>query len=381
MPTPDIQLIVNGRRYGGWKSARVTRSIESLCGSFSLDVSERWNGQTDPWPIDKGDACRVAIGDQTVVDGFVTGRKIDVTATSRSLSYSGRDRAADLVDCSMLVEGGSVTGHKWTYRNVDIAAFARAIAQPHGINVSVQAGLVLKPDPRLVAHPGETGFEAIRRAAGSAEVLVVSDGAGGITITRAGATRAAPLTEGDNIESGSLASDEADRFHRYLIATQIPGTDEASGDATRIQAEATDVDVLRTNRVIVIRPDKGYNKADAKRRADWEARTRAAKSETVMIGVVGWTQPNGVLWPINALVTLTAPRMLGIKGDMLISQVDYTIADGGQVTQLHLVRPDAFTPEPQAVTSGEGLWLVSRGGDLVEPGSASQLGKNIVKKN
>lgn len=358
-----VELIVEARRYDGWKSIRVTRSIESLTGSFALEVSDRW-GPDDPWPVVEGDACRVEINDasrvgpaEVVVNGFVDKRSISADATTRALTYSGRDRAEDVVDCSVLVPDASTKGHKWTYRNLDIAKFAQAIAAQHGIKVTVQSGLTLKKDPLLVAHPGESGFEAIKRAAGSAGVLVVSDGDGGIVITRTGTARATSLIEGVNIKSATADFDASDRFHRYLISSQPPGSDDANGEATRVQAEATDADVRRVNRVLLIRPEKGYDNAGARRRADWEARIRAAKSATAVITVQGWRQPNGQLWPVNAITRVDAGRMIGIVGDMLISQVDFTVGEGGTTTQLHIVRPDAFTPEPQtAIVSGEGAW-------------------------
>lgn len=33
----DVTLVVNGKRYGGWKSVRITRTIEALADSFALD--------------------------------------------------------------------------------------------------------------------------------------------------------------------------------------------------------------------------------------------------------------------------------------------------------------------------------------------------------
>lgn len=368
--TADVLLVVNGFGYSGWKSLRIRRSIETLAGSFDLDVSDRWADQDEPWPIAEEDPCRVEIvgeggrGSEVVIDGFISKRRLSMSSTTLSLSYSGKDRAAALVENSLIVEGASQAGNKWTYRNVDIAEFARAIASQFDIAVSVQPGLVLKKDPMLVAHPGETGFEALSRAAGSAGVLLVSDGRGGIVITRAGDGRAAALIQGFNVLAADIEYDAEDRFHRYLIATQVPGTDEASGDATRVQAEAVDLGVKRKNRVIVIRPDKGYNTADARRRADWEARVRAARAEKVTIGVQGWRQQGdrGALWTPNTIALVQVPR-IGINGDMLISQVEYSIADsGGQVTQLHLVRPDAFTPEPQATVHTTVGWKELAGG-------------------
>ncbi|HEX4455704.1 MAG TPA: hypothetical protein VH143_32810 [Kofleriaceae bacterium] len=359
MSDPVVTLVVNGKQYSGWKSIRITRSIESLCGSFALDVSDRWSEQADPWPIVEGDECRVAIDGQTVIDGYVDTRELSGDGATRSLTYTGRDRAADLIDCSVLVVDSSTKGHKWTYRNLDIAGFAKQIATPLGISVSVQPGLALPVDPYLAAHPGESGFEAIKRAAGSAGVLVISDGAGGIMITRSGSSRASALIEGVNILSGSIKYDATNRFATYLISSQPPGTDDSYGDALRVQAQATDVDVARTSRVLLIRPDKGMDAATAKRRADWEARIRAARAATVTITVQGWEMAtDGQPWPLNALTHVTAPRLIGVDGDMLISEVEFSVADGGgQITQLHLVRPDAFTPEPQAVVRlPSGLW-------------------------
>src|SRR5689334_1016721 len=109
----DVALVVDGRRYRGWKSIRVTRSIESLAGSFSLEASDRWAGQDQPWPIREEDPCRVEIGDEVVLDGYVDKRSPALSGSQRSLSYSGRDRAADLVDCSVLLK-------HWTFRNISV---------------------------------------------------------------------------------------------------------------------------------------------------------------------------------------------------------------------------------------------------------------------
>ena len=74
----DLRLVVNGKKYGGWKSVRVTRSIESIAGSFELDVSDRWAGQGEIWPIYEEDACRVEIDGTTVIDGYVDHRYADI---------------------------------------------------------------------------------------------------------------------------------------------------------------------------------------------------------------------------------------------------------------------------------------------------------------
>jgi prophage tail gpP-like protein len=346
----QVVLVVDGKRYAGWKSVRVTRSIESLAGSFALEVSDRWDGAKAPWPIAVEDPCLVVIDGQLVIAGYVDKRGLSADAESRTLSYSGRDAAAALVDCSALPP-------RWTFHNVTLADFASTLAKPFGVRVLVQpgAGIELKKRAKIVVQPGDTAYEAIARAAAEEEVLLASDGAGAIVITRAGAQRAAPLVEGQNILSASVDYDGVGRFHRYVLSTQAAGTDTASGNASRVRGEATDEGVRRTERVRLVLPGQGHGGADAaKKRADWEARIRAAKTEAVTVTVQGWMQPDGWLWPLNALTHVQAPRLIGVDGDMLIAQVEHTIGDSGRLTQLHLVRPDAFTPEPKAVVKKAG---------------------------
>lgn len=345
----EVSLAVNGLLYKGWLSVRVTRTIESLAGSFALDVSDRWGNAGEIWPIAEGDECRVDIDGTTVIHGYVDRRSISANDKTRTLAYIGRDKAASMVDCSAMLS-------RWTFRSVSVLDFVSTIASPFGVRVRMQDGLSLPKIAKVSVAPGDTAYEAIRKAVADYGVLLISDGSGGMVITRSGFARASTaLVEGVNILSASVEYDGADRYHRYVVATQTAGTDEASGDATRIQAEATDESV-RADRVLLIRPDKGMTVEEARRRADWEARIRAARSETATIVVQGWTQPSGALWPINALIAVRAKTMVGIDGDMLISQAEHTIGDGGQITQLRLVRPDAFSPEPKAVVRSPGRW-------------------------
>lgn len=360
----ELSLLVNGRKYGGWKSVRVTRSIETMAGSFNLEASDRWAEQEVPWPIAEEDACRVEIDGFVVIDGYVGKRNFALAGTQRSLAFSGKDRAAALVECDAILD-------KWSFRDTTILEVARKVAAPFGVRVTQQPGLVLpKLNRKLVVNPGDTPFQVIQSAGAIAGVLAVSDGAGGVVLTRAGTARCGtPLVEGENVVGASVEFDAEERFHRYVVVTQVAGTDEAPAEHTRIRAEAIDQGVRRTNRVKLIRPETGVSVADARKRADWEARIRAAHAETVTVVVEGWTQPRGGLWPINALVPVHIPS-IGIVGDLLISQADHSLSNDGESTQFRLVRPDAFTPEPRAVVKPTVAWKELAGGGHPPAGQA-----------
>lgn len=336
--TSRTALIVNNTIYEGWKGGSILRTAQGLTGSFNLTVADRWTGRTEPWPIYEEDECRVVIDDENVIDGFVD--RVDLSFGDNTIA--GRDRASALVDCSAILDN-------WTFRQATVVDIARKLCAPFGIGVSVQDDLELLPAPRkVVVSPGETAFTVIAAAAKAAGVMVVSDGAGGILITRAGTQRASQsLIEGVNILPESSSSHDAtSRYSRYVVSTQFGGTDNASGPNARSRAEATDSGVRRTSRVLYVQPPNGLTAKYASQYADWEARMRAAQSQSATVQVHGWKQSDGALWPLNALVHVKSPR-LRLDGDMRISQAEHIVETN--VTNLRLVRPDAFTPEPSAI--------------------------------
>jgi prophage tail gpP-like protein len=336
-----VELVVGGFAYEGWKAIRVNRTLERASGSFVLDVSDRWAAAADTWPIREEDECRVELDGQVAINGFVDARDQGFGPDSTRLSFTGRDGTAALSECSALLD-------KFQFRNVALLELAKKLAAPYGIRVVAAAGTTLPPPiAKFSINPGETAYAVLQRAASASGILIVTNSAGELVLTQSGLGRADALIQGQNVISGDIAYNFKERFSRYVVGTQISGTDAASGNSTRIRGEARDLEVRRTERILVVRPEHGITAESARKRADWEARIRAAKSESLSVTVQGWAQSSGVLWSPNALSSVQIPR-LGIGGDMLISDVEFSIGNDAEMTRLKLVRPDAFTPSPKA---------------------------------
>ncbi len=353
-----ISLSVNGKEYGGWKSARVTRGIEAVAGSFDLSVSERWANQNSPWAIVEEDECKINLHDSVVLTGYVDARRIAISADDHSLTVAGRDRTGDLVDCSAVLD-------KWEFRNVQLKALVEKVCAPFGIPVTLQSGITIPAIAKVSIDPGDSAFDVIDRVCRIAGVLPVADGVGGLLLTRVGTDRATTaLVEGENILSATADFDASGRFRHYFVLGQHRGTDDVSGaSAASIKGFAEDETVSRVARSLVVRPEGNVNQAQAKTRAQWEMKVRAGRAGAVSVTVVGWTQGNGTLWPINALVPVKSTS-LGIDGDLLITQAVYAVDDSsGYTTELSLMRADAFLPEP-VVTESKALggWAELRGG-------------------
>ncbi len=358
----EIWLSVGGNEYGGWKTARVTRSIESISGSFELGVSERWSEDAEGWPIEEEAECVVFIDDTPVITGYVDGRSRSYDAQSHTLTVSGRDKTGLLVDCS-----ANPDLDRWEFKGVSVLTFAKRICEPYGIDVTLQSGLsdsmLPAPPKKLSIDPGDTAFTALENACRLAALLPVSDGLGGLVLTRAGTARCSTdLVEGENILAASADFDAKGRFARYHVIGQHKGTDNFNGvSASSVKGTASDANVKRTARTLIVRPECSVTTEHAKMRAQWEASTRAARAMTATATVQGWLQGNGVLWPVNTLVAVRSPR-LGIDGDMLISEATYTVGEGGTTTTLALKRPDAFKPEPTIAGTSDGRWAeIARG--------------------
>jgi len=357
---PDsIAIVVNGKRFEGWHSARLTRSMETIAGTFELSVSDRWDASVNPWAIREGDACAIQVNGETLLTGFVDSRKISFSQNAKDIALDGRDRAGDLVDCSAVL-------HTWEFSDVSPLALATKLCAPFGVAVQLQDGLVESRVTVIKKHsidPGDTVQGALENLCRVAGLLPVSDGRGGLLLTRSGAGKCVtPLEQGKNVKSASATYDVSGRFGEYLVLGSHKGRDDNYGaTAAGVRGSARDA-AVRASRIHVVRPEGNVTQATAKTRALWEAAVRAARSETVTVRVQGWTQADGSLWPLNHVARVKLPA-LGADGDMLISALTFTLDADGTQTDMTLKGPQAFTPDPTlGQNGGNGYWKeIARG--------------------
>ncbi|MFT3843362.1 MAG: hypothetical protein QM723_40645 [Myxococcaceae bacterium] len=356
IPAP-ISLLVQGQRYEGWKSARITRSIEAIAGSFELSVSERWANRNTNWPIHEGNQCKILAYDKPVITGYVDSIKSGFSTTDAGISVAGRDAAAQLVDCSAIIGG-------WQLSNIALDALAKKLCAPFGIVVKLAPDLIGKvPIVRQLAFGvGETGFDVLDSACRQVGVLAINDGNGEITLCHPGEDHAVtPLVQGQNLLSAEATFSVASRFAKYRVMGQGGGYEEIGGYSTaHVVAEATDPNVTNQNRVLIVHAEDALDQSAAKKRAQWEASIRAARSASVAVSVQGWQQENGDLWEPNLTVRVEIPRCR-VMGEMVISEVTYIFEDGeGTRVNMQLKRPDAFTPAP--VVTKDGTYRELKGG-------------------
>ena len=103
--TRAIELWVENNNWDYWTSVNVALSMETLSGSFDLDISFDSDDQ-HPWPIPKGAACTLSAYGYPVIVGYTDSVAPHYSKTDCGLTVGGRDSAADLVDCAAVHKSG-----------------------------------------------------------------------------------------------------------------------------------------------------------------------------------------------------------------------------------------------------------------------------------
>ena len=331
-----IEIKTNGSIFGGWKTARVQFGIEQIANSFELGVTDRWDEEAQR-PIRRGEQCQVLIDGDIVITGYVDETNPEYDEQSHSISVSGRDVTGDLVDCSAIHKSG-----QWAGATLD--KIVRDICKPFGIKVITAADLGDKFSTYSIQE-GETAHECIDRACRMRAVMPISDGKGGLVLTRAKSGQpVARLIEGENIKYAKGEFGMRERFSRYIIKGQDRSSDDdidASELHTQPSAVATDDFVKRYRPLIVLAEDRGEH-ATFKQRAEWERNVRRGRSARATVRVNGWRNPSGDLWQANTMVYLKSP-LLGADANLLIVGGTFILDEQlGEVTELNLAGREAF---------------------------------------
>lgn len=336
LPPHEVALEIDGLGYTGWTEISVERSIADMVGSFDLALSAKEKTGAEDWPIADGAACRVLLGGEVLITGYVDAVSRYLDAETRNLRVRGRDKALDMVDCSAIHKPGSWTGQS-------LGTIARALAAPFGVPVEI-VGDAGAPFKKFALQQGETAFAAIDRMARYRGLVAWSAGDGTLRIGNPDTgARTGRIVEGINVKSAEATRDMSGRFSQYVAKGQASGDETRSGKAVaQIRGEATDSEIGRYRPLLIV----GEEQSDAAtlvRRAKWEASVRSGRGKPLSVTVPGWLTDQGKVWAPGARSACKIPSC-NVEGEFLVERVR-TVRnnDEGTVSMLDLVPPEAWT--------------------------------------
>lgn len=336
MADPTFSIKLNGAAYIGWKDISISRSIERMSGTFDVSLTGRPDNTYIDNQLIPGTPVEVLINNSPVMVGYIDALKSSYDANRADLSIAGRDKVSDLIDCAATVDG------PFEYNGLKLDQILDEILKPYKISVSYLAdtGVAFK---RIAIQPGETAFEFIERLCRYRSLLPISDGLGGLLITKPGTEKSkGKLVYGQNILEGNISLDNTNRFSLIVVKGQEEGSaDNSASDVAGAEGRATDSLVTRYRPKVITgeNPDSSLSLTE---RAKWESSKDRARSVSASYKVQGWTTDGqDDLWKINTIVPVV-DAVRGLSRDMLIKDISLNRSISGTTTSLELVLPEAF---------------------------------------
>ena len=338
-----IVVLVNGVGYEGWLQSDVSRSIESLAGTFSIPVSLVPGMPPD---VQRGAAVKVKVGNRVLIDGYVLSAEPFYRHGDCGMRVVGRDRTGDLVRSTAIHQGGQ-------WRNATLATIVQDLVRPFGLRTFIDTDLGAVIQDFKLSH-GESVLDAVSRAARLRGVLVTtttdeasfnSVPAGQIWLTRAGQKKfKGAIRRGQNVISMEGIGTDENRHSSYTAYGQC-NTVADFEHARGLKAQATDDDITRWC-PLVINADGNTTQAELQTLVDHTARVRLGHSKGFRYTVEGWTFENEP-WPLNQRVAIY-DDVAGLNGDewLICAVRQHCDLKDGDVTEL-TVRPiEAYDTAP-----------------------------------
>jgi prophage tail gpP-like protein len=371
-----VTVIAGGTAYTGWSEVSVSRGLDRCASHVEVTVTERLLGQPAIVPLAPYTPIVVKYGTETVLSGFVDQYNAEFDADGHGARIVGRSKTGQLIDCMPDIKAGQFLGYS-------LAAIAKSLGAIFNVSVIVQTTLADAPVADATMERCETAFRFLDRLCAVAGVLPCDDETGALVLTTAGTARASgTLVQGKTIMRGRFMANGERRFSQYIVKGQrgiaaaagasgfvtkgtsgfAPGPD---GSVTIGQSQATPhVGVVLTQqravaldaKVPLYRPhvtmaESQLDQAQIQLRANWQRSYAYGHSLKAVITVVGWVQPDGTLWQINNLVTVTS-SFLGLDEDVLILALDFRFSlDDGHTTDITVGPIEGAMPSPNLLNS------------------------------
>jgi prophage tail gpP-like protein len=372
--TRRVTLAVSGVNYDLWTRVEIIRDLSELCGSFTVELDDVARTMAalgtvanNPVAIKRGQACTLSIDGEPVLIGWVEDVLPQISDRAVSVVISGRDRTGDLVDCAAAPDGPV------EYHKIKLETLATKLCAPFRVSVRTEVDTG-EPFDKVSIETAETVLSVLEKYCRKRAVLMVSDGVGGLLLTRAGTDRAAgEIVFGQTINASRGTFSDRARFSHYYVKGQsaeaggqrgstapLDGTaqplttppaagggDAASGKEQRavaIRGLAIDKEIKRWRPTVRLTRSQG-SLDDAQSQAEWACSTAWGASERIEYSIPD-LRCAGELWRPNTLVRVV-DNFQGVDDDLLVAGVINAYGDMGSMSFVRVTRKEAYDIFPE----------------------------------
>jgi len=345
-----ILIEVDGKEYTNFSSITVSKSIEDLNGEFEFIANV--DASADPLPFSGGEKCRALIDGKPIVTGYIENIFVDYDAENHNITYSGRDKTADIGDSTIGVFDAINT-------DISLIDVIKKVISHLGSDIKIVdnvGGLkdFKKDEGPINTDPGENAFDFIQTLCRKRGVLLTTDGDGNLAITRNSNTKLKGALQNvlnddvsNNILSGSLQIDLTKLYNKYEAKSQSSTNQFETVDVSTENAVDNDGivldDSIRKGRQFAFEVEKVTEEDEIEERAEWEKDVRISRSKVVNAKVEGHSTKFDEVYEVNKLISIK-DVFLNIDSVKLIGSITYFYdSEGGNTTEIGLIHKDSFT--------------------------------------
>lgn len=247
MPADTVELLIAGQKHGDWSRYEIDSDLLTPADAWHVTLGMA-DGKMPP-DVVAGAPVIVKVGGETVMTGYVDEIAHSVSKTSHTFTMSGRDLAADLLDCACPI---------FTKQQASLSEIVAAIVREFKIvkhNISADKTRTRK---KVAVDPGETAWNTLAHAAEANGLWPWFEPDG--TLVVGGPDYSTPVVatlilrrdgNGNNVISLNKTESMAERFSKITVYGQTPGSDFEQGQ-NALRDSATDSTVLRNRPKIVL---------------------------------------------------------------------------------------------------------------------------------
>lgn len=247
MQTDRVTLLMAGKEHSYWERYEIDSDLMIPADAWSVSLG--LNGGQMPPGVVEGASVVVKVGEDIVLTGYVDEISHSVNKTTHTLTMSGRDLAADLLDCSVPIINRKMVGLE------EIVAAITGEFKKTKLRISV--GFILNARKKINTQPGDTLWDTLANVAEANGLWPWFEPDG--TLVVGGPDYASPIVatlilrrdgKGNNVISLDKTSSHVCRYSRVTVLGQTPGTESEQGKPD-LHASWKDSGVLRHRPKIV----------------------------------------------------------------------------------------------------------------------------------
>ena len=225
MQTDHVEVLIDGKVHGNWERYEIDSDLMIPADAWSVSLGMR-NGQMPPGVVE-GAPVVVMVGGDTVLTGYVDEISHSLNKTTHTFTMSGRDLAADLLDCSVPIFS------RMQQSLEEIVAAITGEFKKTKIRIDADLTYARK---KIQTQPGDTAWNALANAAEANGLWAWYEPDG--TLVVGGPDYSSPIVanliirrngKGNNVISLDKSSSHVGRYSTVTVLGQSPGTASEQG--------------------------------------------------------------------------------------------------------------------------------------------------------